>query len=75
MFLNFHSLQLVVETGLTGINNYEHGMKIQSAFHGGEQKIGKYKVDGRSVFEFYGDYWHAHPDKFPNENGLSIILL
>ena len=50
---------------------YECGMKIQSAFHGGEQKIGKYKVDGiygRSVFEFYGDYWHVHPDKFPDEN-------
>ena len=50
---------------------YECGMKIQSAFHGGEQNIGTYKVDGiygRSVFEFYGDYWHVHPDKFPNEN-------
>ena len=21
-----------------------------------------------TVFEFYGDYWHAHPDIFPNEN-------
>ena len=50
---------------------YECGMKCQSAFHGGEQKIGKYKMDGIygwSVFEFYGEYWHAHPNKFPGEN-------
>ena len=25
-------------------------------------------IYGRSVFEFYGNYWHAHPDKFPDEN-------
>ena len=22
------------------------------------------------MFEFYGDYWHAHPDQFPDENTL-----
>ena len=22
------------------------------------------------MFEFYGDYWHAHPDQFPDENAL-----
>ena len=21
-----------------------------------------------TVFEFYGDYWHCHPDHFPDEN-------
>ena len=50
---------------------HECNIKILSAFHGGEKKIGKYKVDGiygRSVFGFYGNYWHAHPDKFPDEN-------
>ena len=50
---------------------HERNIKIQSAFHAGEQKIGKYKVDGiygRSVFECYGNYWHAHPDLFPDEN-------
>ena len=35
--------------------------------------IGNYKVDGfckeeNRVFEFYGDYWHVHPDLFPDEN-------
>ena len=37
------------------------------------EKIGPYKVDGfcseyNIVFELYGDYWHCHPDQFPNEN-------
>ena len=22
------------------------------------------------MFEFYGDYWHAHPDQFPDENAI-----
>ena len=31
------------------------------------------RVDGfysqlNTVFEFYGDYWHCHPDQFPDEN-------
>ena len=48
-------------------------IEIQSAFHGGEKKIGPYRVDGfyselSTVFEFYGDYWHCHPDQFPDEN-------
>ena len=53
---------------------HDRNIKIQSALHGsGEEKIGNYKVDGfckenNTVFEFYGDYWHAHPDLFPNEN-------
>ena len=52
---------------------HDQNLEIQSAFHGGEKKIGPYKVDGfcsnlNTVFEFYGDYWHCHPDQFPNEN-------
>ena len=52
---------------------YDRNIEIQSAFHGGEKKIGPYKVDGfcselNTVFEFYGDYWHCHPDQFPDEN-------
>ena len=40
---------------------YERNIEIRSAFHGGEKKIGAYKVDGfcqelDAVFEFYGDY-------------------
>ena len=53
--------------------SHERDIDIQSAFHGAEKRIGKYKVDGfanAKVFEFYGDYWHAHPDKFPDENAL-----
>ena len=52
---------------------HERNIEIQSAFHGGEKKIGPYKVDGfcselNTVFKFYGDYWHRHPDKFLDEN-------
>ena len=37
-----------------------------------EKKIEPYKVDGfcsdlNTVFEFYGDYWHCHPEQFPDE--------
>ena len=54
---------------------HERNIKIESAFHGGEKKIGNYKVDGfcsdlNTIFEFYGDYWHAHPDQFPDKNAL-----
>ena len=54
---------------------HERNIVIQSAFHGGERKIGSYRVDGfcselDTVFEFFGDYWHAHPDQFPDENAL-----
>ena len=52
---------------------HKRNIEIQSAFHGGEKKIGSYKVDGfcselNTVFEFYGDYWHCYPDQFPDEN-------
>ena len=54
---------------------HERNIEIQSAFHGGEKKIGNYKVDGfcselNTIFEFYGDYWHCHPDQFPDENTI-----
>ena len=51
---------------------HEGNIEIQSAFHGGEKKIGPYKVDGccselNTVFEFYDDYWHCYPDQSPDE--------
>ena len=54
---------------------HERNIEIQSAFHGGEKKIGAYKVDSfcqklDTVFEFYGDYWHCHPVQFPDENAV-----
>ena len=54
---------------------HERNIEIQSAFHGGEKKIGPYRVDGfcqnlNTIFEFYGDYWHCHPDQFPDENAV-----
>ena len=54
---------------------HERTIKIQSAFHGGEKKIGPYKVDCscqelNTVFEFYRDYWHCHTDQFPYENTI-----
>ena len=53
---------------------HDRNIKIHSALHGGgEKKIGSYKVNGfcqelNTVFEFFGDYWHAHPDQFPDQN-------
>ena len=26
------------------------------------------------VFEFYGDYWHCHPDQFPDKNTIHPTL-
>ena len=54
---------------------HERNIEVQSAFHGGEKRIGKYKVDGycqeqNKVFEFHGDYWHAHPFMFSDENAF-----
>ena len=47
--------------------------QISVCFSWWRKIISWYKVDGFCkenilVFEFYGDYWHAHPDLFPNEN-------
>ena len=58
---------------------HERNIETQSAFHGGEKKIGPYKVNGfcsevNTVFEFYGDYWHCHPDQFPDENVVHPAL-
>ena len=53
---------------------HDQNIKIQSALRrSGEKKTGNYKVDSfcqdlNTVFEFYGDYWHAYPDLFPDEN-------
>ena len=54
---------------------HERNIEIQSAFHGGEKRIGKYKVDGycqeqNKVFEFHGDYWHANPSMFSDKNAF-----
>ena len=39
------------------------------------KKIGSYKVNGfcqnlNTTSEFYGDYWHCHPDQFPDESAV-----
>ena len=44
-------------------------------FHGGGKKIDPYKVDGfcqelDTIFEFYDDYWHCHPDQFLDEKAI-----
>ena len=70
---SFSEFQKAVMIGLIGLLMIKIS-QIQSALDGGgEKKIGYYKVDGfcqefNTVFEFYGDYWHAHPDLFPDGN-------
>jgi hypothetical protein len=44
---------------------------IRHALNGGEVTLGPYTVDGydeesRTVYEFYGCYWHGCPDCYPN---------
>jgi hypothetical protein len=44
---------------------------IRHACNGGEVTLGPYTVDGydeesRTVYEFYGCYWHGCPDCYPN---------
>ena len=56
---------------------HECNIEIQSAFHGGQTRIGKYKMDGycqeqNKEFEFHGDYWHDHPSKFPTKMCSSL---
>ena len=49
------------------------GIEIKHALNGGEQRINGHYVDGyheesRTVFEFYGCYWHGCPTHFPDRN-------
>ena len=51
----------------------ERGIEIKHALNGGEQRINGHYVDGyheesRTVFEFYGCYWHGCPIHFPDRN-------
>ncbi|XP_061196432.1 uncharacterized protein LOC133204707 [Saccostrea echinata] len=51
--------------------SHQTGSHIQHARNGGEVKIGSYTVDGyqeatRTVYEFYGCYWHGCPTCYPN---------
>ncbi|XP_061192292.1 uncharacterized protein LOC133200521 [Saccostrea echinata] len=51
--------------------SHQTGHNIQHARNGGEVKIGSYTVDGyqeatRTVYEFYGCYWHGCPTCYPN---------
>jgi hypothetical protein len=44
---------------------------IRHTLNGGEVTLGPYTVDGyneesRTVYEFYGCYWHGCPDWYPN---------
>ncbi|XP_022298821.2 uncharacterized protein LOC111107766 [Crassostrea virginica] len=46
-------------------------LSIQHAWNGGEVKFGNFTVDGydestRTVYEFYGCYWHGCPICFPD---------
>ncbi|XP_062618140.1 uncharacterized protein LOC134279744 [Saccostrea cucullata] len=49
----------------------QSGCHIRHARNGGEVKIGNYTVDGyqeatRTVYEFYGCYWHLCPTCYPS---------
>ena len=50
---------------------YENGVEIKNALNGGEVKICGHYVDGyhetsKTIFEFYGCYWHGCPTHFPD---------
>ena len=49
------------------------GIELKHALNGGEQRINGHYVDGyheesRTVFEFYGCYWHGCSIHFPDRN-------
>ncbi|XP_061191720.1 uncharacterized protein LOC133199940 [Saccostrea echinata] len=51
--------------------SHQSGSHIRHARNGGEVKIGSYTVDGyqeatRTIYEFYGCYWHGCPTCYPN---------
>ena len=48
-------------------------LKFNMLFMVEKRKLDPIKLMGfcselSTVFEFYGDYWHCHPDQFPDEN-------
>ena len=50
---------------------YENEVEIKHALNGGEVKICGHYVDGyyeasKTIFEFYGCYWHGCPTHFPD---------
>ena len=50
---------------------YDNEVEIQHALNGGEVKICGHYVDGyheasKTIFEFYGCYWHGCPTHFPD---------
>ena len=53
----------------------ERGIEIKHALNGGEQRINGHYVAGyheksRTVFEFYGCYWHGCLTHFPDRNRI-----
>ncbi|XP_062566722.1 uncharacterized protein LOC134229029 [Saccostrea cucullata] len=51
--------------------SHQNGCHIRHARNGGEVPIGNYTVDGyqeatRTVYEFYGCYWHGCPTCYPS---------
>ena len=50
-------------------------LKFSLLFMMEKRKLVPIKVDGfcqelDTVFEFYGDHWHCHPDQFPDEDAV-----
>lgn len=53
-------------------------IEILDKLHGGETRIGKYRVDGfcsikNTVYEFYGCFWHGCLQCFPNRNEINAV--
>ena len=51
-------------------------IEIRHALNGGEEKICDHYVDGyhqdpKTIFEFYGCYWHGCPTHFPDRNRIN----
>ena len=54
----------------------KYKIEIRHALNGGEEKICGHYVDGyhqdsKTVFEFYGCYWHGCPRHFPDRNRIN----
>ncbi|XP_022295019.2 uncharacterized protein LOC111105138 [Crassostrea virginica] len=69
--LGYHPARQFSLKGLQWLSWVGRGRSIQHAGNGGEVRVGNFTVDGydestRTVYEFYGCYWHGCPVCYPD---------